>query len=149
MTKVKLRHCYDGKVSAGMVFDPKDTPTKQSMKDECDVNVIVAKFEQTGVLPNVGPGVFTDVSNMGDYRDALEEVARAQDLFMKIPAVDRAKFDNDPAKFLDFVSDPSNIPAIQDMGFTLVNADGEVMKPVEAVTEPVVEPAAPEAAPAE
>lgn len=42
--------------------------TKQSFKDECDINQIVAKFEKTGLVNHLARGVpqFADVSEMGD-----------------------------------------------------------------------------------
>lgn len=77
----------------------------QSERDQADVNKIVQRFATTGVLPpGSGPGMYADVSRMSDYREALEMVREADRTFMTLPAGTRAKFNNDPAEFLDFVA---------------------------------------------
>ena len=84
--------------------------TKQSMKDECDVNGIIGRFAKTGLLTpvNKDPGIYVDVSEMGDYKESLQQVDMANEMFMQLPAVVRAKFQNDPAVFLDYTSDETN-----------------------------------------
>lgn len=77
---------------------------RQSEKDAADVNKIVARFEKTGLLPQVDViGEYLDVSEVGDYREALDRVERANRVFMQMPAKARARFDNDPARFVDEV----------------------------------------------
>lgn len=78
---------------------------RQSMKDECDINNIVARYEKTGVLThlNASQATYADVSELTGYRDALDKVTAAKEVFMKLPSELRAVFDNDPAKFLDFI----------------------------------------------
>jgi hypothetical protein len=84
---------------------PSDTRTKQSMKDDCDVNMIVARFKNGESITHVTDKVaqYADVSEVGDYREALENVRITHSMFMELSAEDRAKFDNDPALFLDAV----------------------------------------------
>lgn len=92
--------------------------TKQSMKDECDVNAIIGRFAKTGLLTPVrtDPGIYLDVSEMGDYKESLAQVELANGMFMKLPAVVRSKFDNDPAVFLDYASDDANHGSMVEMG---------------------------------
>lgn len=81
--------------------------TRQSEAEACDINKIMARFDTTGVLPpNVlrDGAVFADVSDCGDYREALDRVKRADAYFMQLPAAVRAEFANDAAKFLDYVA---------------------------------------------
>lgn len=84
--------------------------TRESEMDSCDINKIVARFEKTGILPNNvrEGGLFIDVSECGDYRDALDRVIKADKLFMQLPPKVRLEFANDPAKFLDYMADPAN-----------------------------------------
>lgn len=93
--------------------------TKQSEAAACDINRIMAKYERTGVLSHVAEnvGFYADVSNVPDYQAALAVVESAQGLFASIPAEIRARFDNDPAQFLHFVSDPANKPELVKLGF--------------------------------
>lgn len=96
--------------------------TRQSFKDQCDINVIMRRFSkrQTSDFLRqfngyVG-GQFGDFSNVLDYRSALDQVRRADDVFMALPAVVRKEFDNDAAAFLDFCHDPRNSDRLVEMG---------------------------------
>jgi len=92
----------------------KNTPggsrTKQSFKDQVDINKIVARYLKTGLLSNVNnsPQMYGDFSNVPDLRTALNTVARAKSVFMALPAKVRERFQNDPVKMVEFISDPKN-----------------------------------------
>lgn len=92
--------------------------TRQSMQDECDINRIVARYEKTGMITHVvrESGVFADVSDVGDYREAIERVRRADEFFMRLPPLVRLEFGNDPAAFLDYVSKPENRADLESRG---------------------------------
>ena len=88
--------------------------TKQSFRDECDINGIMKKFEKTGLLEHVNEhrgdyGDFTDVPQ--NYHEALSQVVAAEQMFMTLPAKVRARFRNDPGEFLAAVD--SADPAVQ------------------------------------
>ncbi|AXH73030.1 MAG: internal scaffolding protein [Microviridae sp.] len=106
-----VRNAYTGKVfpeeSSFQCFKP--SRTKQSFKDECDINKIMAQFQTSGVLefttrhePQYG-----DVTGL-DFVQAMNTVATARDMFQAMPAHLRERFANNPANFLDFVQDPEN-----------------------------------------
>lgn len=108
--------------------------TRQSERDKCDVNKIMARYEKTGMIPvDQRQAFFADVSTMGDYRTALDNVRRANEFFMSLPAKVRSRFENDAAAFLDFVSDPGNRGELVELG---------LVEPVEAPEAPAapVEP---------
>lgn len=88
----------------------KDGKTRQADAEACDINVIMRRYEKTGMLPTMAQveGYFADVSDMGDYRTALSVVREADGMFMALPAEVRRRFDNDPAAFVDFMADPAN-----------------------------------------
>lgn len=102
------------------VFDPKDeksvSVTRQSELESTDINKIVARYERAGLPLPTGEDRFLDVSNMPDFRTALETVQRAEKYFMELPAKSRALFNNDPAVFLDQVSDPAQLALLVDAG---------------------------------
>lgn len=77
--------------------------TKQEFKDECDVNNIIRRYTRDGFLAHVAQGVprFLDVSEVGDFRQAIDQVRAATAFFEGLPAKVRAKFKNDPTKFID------------------------------------------------
>lgn len=91
------------------------TKTKQSFKDECDINIIMKKFKKvmhgTDYLnryQGYAGGEFGDFSQVSDYRTALDQIAQARGVFDALPAKVRSRFQNDPAEFLDFVQNPAN-----------------------------------------
>lgn len=96
----------------------KGSLTKQSFKDECDINTIVRKYSQTGVLTHVRTTrpMFGDFTKVSSYQEALNAVMAAQDSFMTLDPKIRARFGNDPQQFLDFIDDPSNLDEARRLG---------------------------------
>jgi phage internal scaffolding protein len=88
-------------------FEP--TLTKQSFKDECNINNIVAKFAITGQLPQSSRKPrYMDCVGVDSYQDALAIVDLAAAHFSALPAKVRARFANDPVKMVAFLEDPNN-----------------------------------------
>lgn len=83
---------------------------KQSFKDEVDINNIVSRFMANGMTDHVNQNspVYADISEMPDFRTALHQVKQVQEFFAGLPAKVRAEFKNDPAEFLDYMSDVDN-----------------------------------------
>ncbi len=131
-------HAFDPPPSNPTVgFDK--SRTRQSEAKDADINNIVARYDRTGVLPTIGrEGFYADVSQVGDYRDALERVRVADEAFMQLPAKVRAKFDNDAAQFLDWTSDPGNREEMRELG--LIEADPADEPPAVVTPAAVVEP---------
>jgi phage internal scaffolding protein len=78
---------------------------------------MLERFNITGQLPagRVQPE-YGDFSGISDYHSALNAVMAAQDSFLQLPAKVRARFDNDPALFVDFASDEANRDELKAMG---------------------------------
>lgn len=91
--------------------------TKQSFKDECDINNIVQRFLKTGVMEFTQKNQprYGDVTGF-DYSEAMQLVAAAKSMFNGMPAQLRDRFENEPAKFLDFVQDDRNHAECVEMG---------------------------------
>ncbi|AXH76873.1 MAG: internal scaffolding protein [Microviridae sp.] len=91
--------------------------TKQSFKDECDINRIMARFAVTGMLDFVSRHEprYMDCSGI-DYRACMDVVVEANSMFADLPSEVRDRFMNDPARFLDFCSDKENLPELRKMG---------------------------------
>lgn len=92
--------------------------TKQAFRDECNVNTIMAKYQKTGLLPHVDvhKGRYGDFTNVQDYQSSLNQVMAAQDMFNSLPSSIRVRFSNDPAEFLRFVDNPSNLDEMRSLG---------------------------------
>lgn len=121
------------------VFSP--SMTRQSEKDSCDINVIMRKYQKTGVLPvKDREAFFADVSQMGDYQEAIERVRMADEAFMAMPAKLRKKFENDPAVFLDFCSNPDNRDELVELGLIEKEKPAEEVRPLAGEAEPAGDP---------
>lgn len=109
---VRTPYNYDTDVvshHSGVDFSDSPSRTQQHMRDECDINVMVQRFQRTGVPP--APPVFPDVQDFSeahDFRSAMQLIIDAQKSFDAMPSSVRERFMNDPARLLDFISDPSN-----------------------------------------
>lgn len=91
--------------------------TKQSMKAECDINNILRKYQKTGNISHFAKHAgYYDYAPAVDYMEALDIVAKAQQMFRELPAETRREFRDDPAAFLDFVQDPDNLPRMRELG---------------------------------
>jgi phage internal scaffolding protein len=93
--------------------------TQQHFKEECEIINIIKKHDRNGIIEHVqrGQARYGDFSEVADYREALDLVRDAKNEFMTIPSEIRKKFDNDPGKFYEFVSNPDNKEELQTMGF--------------------------------
>ena len=89
----------------------------QSERDDCDINVIMERFGHGVPLPgSLRVPTYGDFTGVSDYRSALELISEASDPFMKLPAAVRSRFQNDPALFVDFASDPRNLDEMRELG---------------------------------
>lgn len=94
--------------------------TIQSQKEDADINVILRNFGVTGQLPSSRvPPVYADFQGVLDYRDAMELITAANVAFMELPAKVRSRFQNDPAKFVDYCSDPKNLDGMRELGLAV------------------------------
>lgn len=119
--------------------------TRQEFKDECDLGKIIARFsaspegmEQLAMARGFVEGRFEDVSEIPDYQTALNHVKAADEAFLRLPPLVRTKFDNDPAKFLDFVDDPKNMDELRALGLANPKVESPVRAAEAAVSTPPV-----------
>lgn len=116
--------------------------TLQSQAQEADINVIVKRFGMTGELPQVAvPPSFGNFDVELDYRTALDVIRAADRSFMQLDAAVRARFLNDPARFVEFCEDPKNLEEMRRMGLA-VQASKNPPGPTPGAVEPVGAPAA-------
>ncbi|AXL14615.1 internal scaffolding protein [Microviridae sp.] len=116
------------------IADLGESMTEQSHKDECDIHNILRKFEKTGMINHVAKhqGTYGDYTNALGFQEAQIVIAEAQSMFETVPSKIREEFDNDPAKFLDFIQDDDNREQMSEMGF-----DTSHLTPLEAPQEPI------------
>ena len=94
------------------------TMTKQSEAEACDINGIMKRYENDGILNHLmkHEGRFGDFIDAQEYHEAMTAVVLAQEMFEDLPAAVRERFANDPASFLQFAQDPANASELVKMG---------------------------------
>jgi len=114
---INFKTAYGEKSRVALTFPENSRWTKQSFKDECDVNTIMNRYLATGEMPVINQQApqYLDVTAI-DYQEAMEFVAGAQSLFNELPSQVRNRFQNDPAAFLDFCGNEKNRPEMAEMG---------------------------------
>jgi phage internal scaffolding protein len=97
--------------------------TKQSHKQECDINFIVNRYKRTGLLENArdAQGQYVDLPAL-EYKEAMDTIARAQSEFEQLPAKARAFYKNDPVNFLNHVHSPDAFDELKEIGLLNKNA---------------------------
>jgi len=91
--------------------------TKQSFAAECDINTIIAQYEQTGILPEqtMAPR-YGDTTLLPDFQNAMDLIANANASFASLPASVRKRFNNDPGDFVAYLSEPGHEAELRELG---------------------------------
>ena len=116
-------------------FDKAEGMTRQEFEPECEINNIMAKYQKTGVINHINThGPMYGEFNAVDFQTAMETIKEGENMFAELPSTARKYFDNDPAKFMEFVHDPDNVDKLIELGLA--------SKPVEnpQTPDPVVTP---------
>lgn len=130
---------YDGLFNAPpdvvLDFEPDSSLTKQEFKDECDINVLMRHYQQTGLAPPVAAGManYGDFSQDIDFLAAQRVVVRAREQFEALPSGIRDRFNNDPARFLAFINDKANLDEAAKLG--LLSAEAMAKRNADAAAE--------------
>lgn len=95
----------------------KNGRTKQSFKDESDINQILAQWIKTKVPPFMdGEPLYGDFSKGTDFQKAMNQVVDAEQDFRTLPSYIRERFKNDPARLLEFLEDDKNREEAEELG---------------------------------
>ena len=94
--------------------------TQQQFKDECEIESLLKAHnlgQVMGILNNHGQQpLYGDVSDIPDFHDAQNHVARATEYFEGLPSDVRSRFNNSLSEFLTTLNDPGAREALTDMG---------------------------------
>ena len=139
---------YDGnrnRVSIDFLDDdgnPAIGRTEQHHADACDVNNILKQYDRTGLLSHVNEmkAHYGDFTEVNEYQESLNTVIYAQNAFDDLPSDVRKRFANDPGLFIEFVTNPSNIDEMVDIGLAVLPTPEEptkvqIVSDVESPTE--------------
>lgn len=106
---------YASLASGLTCLDP--TRAQQQFKEDTDINTLVERYHLTGEIPqNIRVPLPPEFIEATDYQQAQNLLIEADQAFMAMPANVRKEFDNDPARFLEFVHDDRNRDRAQQLG---------------------------------
>lgn len=114
--------------------------TVQSDAHNAEINEIIRKFSQGGMLDNLNmaEAVFQDITEFTDFADAMLHAKMAEADFLKLPSKIREIFNHDVAEWLDAAHDQEKrdalvaagvIDAPPDTGEAIVAGLGETKDP--------------------
>ncbi len=140
-----------------------DGRTKQSFKNETDINAILKRAQKTGTISHLSrhEGRYADFSNF-NFAENLVMLTQGREIFDDLLTELRREFNQSPAEFFAYVNDPANVdrlgellPALAAPGDQNLRVNGNISadetKALEAQEKPLPDPKAkpgPEAAPA-
>lgn len=132
-----LRSRYSTPVRISITF-PEDSPyTKQEFREECDINILMSRYEQTGQLPNINEAIPQYLEMTGaDFQEHMEIIAGARTMFNELPSGIRNRFNNDPAYFLDFCHNPNNRLEMAEMGLLKPQSEWAIPYPTSLPSDP-------------
>lgn len=102
--------------------------TKQSFREEADINAIMRRYLRTGILESQARGTprYGDFTSAEDFHACMTRVRNAEELFLRLPAEVRDYVDNDPKELLELVFDPARVDEARALGLIpeVPNAEG-------------------------
>lgn len=109
---------------------------KQSDEKGANINNIVRKHTAQDIFNkfvfDANSDGIIDVSQVPDYHQAMNKIASANTQFEKLPSGIRKRFDNNPKRFMAFVTNPDNMPEMYELGL----AKKEITEPPPVPTPP-------------
>ena len=137
-----------------VVFDLEKYPdmADQSQVQDADINTIVARFLQKGIIPQLNTkGVFADTTQFPDLQAATNAIIEAQNIFSSLPSYLRERFHNSPQEFFQFLKgnhiqvdeylrNPKNFEKVQAEPTTPTDVPSEKPDPKKANAPPTPTP---------
>lgn len=105
--------------SLGILFT-EPSQTDQSSFEETTIDYYLRRYAATGIDPAAGrleAAQFGDFSSIDDFRSAQTKVAAVKSGFESLTAQERAQFDNNFSNYVEFILNPENAKAAEEMGF--------------------------------
>lgn len=92
--------------------------TKQEFKDECDINLILARYQDSPPRPWGNPPTlrYGDFADAPDFLAAQLLVKEAEELYNSVPVQLRDRLGHNPANFLTWLKDPANKAEARKLG---------------------------------
>jgi hypothetical protein len=118
--KIPFKTPYNGRVACSFETTG-ESMTQEHFKEETEILNIIRRHDRNGVIDHINKGsaIYGDFSEITDYRDMIHKLREADSAFAQVPSDIRKRFENDPAKFFNFVTDSANHDALAEMGLVM------------------------------
>ena len=94
-----------------------ETKVEQHHKDMVDVNNIVERYRNTGLIPQrARMPSYGDFTHGQDFLQAQIRIKSAEADFASLPPDIRLKFNNDPGQLITYINDPENAAEARVLG---------------------------------
>lgn len=115
------------------ILDGEVIRVEQSHKDEVNINNIVKRhgLDMIAKTAALVPLQYWDGDPTNDFQEAMNKIAQGTQTFESLPSAIRKEFDNDPAKYMDYVFNPENKEKLIERGW--MNAPKPAPEPVQVV----------------
>lgn len=108
--------------------DEKVHQAQQNAADEHNIVNLVDKLVNYGIGAEMPVPIEGGIISGADFHELQNQLARTRDEFLELPAHVRARFNNDPAQFLDFFYDEKNADEAAKLGFIVPKEADKVIK---------------------
>ncbi len=103
-----------------------ESRAKQSMRDECDINLIMARYAKHGMIDHFAKhGAEYGFASGITFHEAMNVVTKADSMFSDLPAEARTRFGHDPGVFLEFIQNPENAEEMIELGLATRGSPGD------------------------
>ena len=118
--KIPFKTPYNGRVACSFETTG-ESMTQEHFREETEILNIIRRHDRNGVIEHINKGtaIYGDFSEITDYRDMIHKLREADSAFAQVPSDIRKRFENDPAKFFNFVTDQNNHSALAEMGLVM------------------------------
>lgn len=90
--------------------------TDETFKDECDISLMIEKYRVNRIPPRTVNVSYGNSPTAEDYENAKFVLAECKSNFECLPSDIRDEFDNDISKYLNYISDETNIKDCYERG---------------------------------
>ncbi len=122
-----------------------DGRTKQTFRDETDINKILQRAQKTGTISHLNKhqAQYADFSEY-DFFENTMMLTKGREIFDDLPSEIRSEFNGSPAGFFKYVNDPENkdrliklLPGLAAPGRQNIDVSGKEKASLDAVSEVV------------
>lgn len=116
--------------------------TDQSFANSCDINVIMAQYAKTGMLPqsSMSDPRYIDNTLVPSFERVCDIVSEARIAFDALPAPVRSLCGNNPENLESVLTDPFHRQFLVDQGVLVVDKPAQVSSSLEPEVKPQVQP---------